>query len=149
MFADTELHTERALIAIMDSSSRSMPGTDCRLAPQAVAQQRDYLKSIPKWLSYSEAWGQLQKLLDGELFTCNHKEDKEVKLMTVKLLPSCSALSLQPMDTTMSSSAESDHGGASAAVSETVRGKDSNQNRNLDGRDNGGQLWSLDQLQVT
>ena len=92
---------------------------ECKLTPWSR-----HFKGLQKRETFLESWLQLQGLLDGRVFACSLKEEREVKLMVVKLLPSCSSLYLKPMECNKLSL---------------------NENHNY----NGGQLWSLAKVQVS
>ena len=101
----------------------------CTLTPRPK-----YINALKKRESFLEGWLQLQGLLNGEVFTCHFKDEKETrKLMVVKFLPWCASLYLKPMECDMQDQQEQCEQQLATA-----------QNH----RYNGGQLWSLHRVQV-
>ena len=103
----------------------------------ALTLPNKYVRSIWERELFLEGWLQLHSLINGEVFACSIKEDtRDIQLIFIKLLPWCSSLYLKPMelcasgDMLLQSAVES----GSATVSNH--------------RDNGGQLWSLNKIQV-
>ena len=109
---------------------------DCKLAIMEVtcSKQRvltprnkstcKYKRGLAKRTAFLEGWLQMQRLLEGETFTCVLNE--ELKSVLVKFIPSCSSLFLiaRPATPSPPLSDEPDH------------------------KHNGGQLWSLKKVQV-
>ncbi len=100
----------------------------------ALTLNNKYVGSIRERELFLEGWLQLQSLINGEVFACSIKEDtRDIKLIFIKLLPWCSSLYLKPMELCGSGDMLAAESG-SATVSNH--------------RDNGGQLWSLNKIQV-